>query len=139
MYKKVSFFSTSLFNSAWSGLPEPENPTGFDDFFKPEPEINPIIWYSLNSIGPEPETQTRGYPNNLKEMFKVHFYQQMVKHICWKLRIWRFEHTTSNLCLNNDHQTLEIWPKPENPTGFDNFFKPEPEINLIIGYFFKPE
>ena len=28
--------------SAWSSLPEPENPTGFDDFFKPEPEKKPV-------------------------------------------------------------------------------------------------
>ena len=48
--------------SAWSGLPEPENPTGFGDFLKPEPETNPIFCYFLNPMIPEPEIETRGYP-----------------------------------------------------------------------------
>ena len=40
--------------SAWSGLPEPENPTGLELFSKPEPEWNPIFRHILNQEKPEP-------------------------------------------------------------------------------------
>ena len=41
--------------SAWSGLPEPENPTGLEQFSKPEPESNPIFRHFSNPEKPEPE------------------------------------------------------------------------------------
>ena len=52
---------TFVVTRAWSSLPEPENPTGFCDFFKPEPELNPIFYISLNPMKPEPKVQTREY------------------------------------------------------------------------------
>ena len=70
------FFDILVYNSAWSGLPEPENPTGLEQFSKSEPKWNPI-WYnplypnepepeyfqsSQTREKPEPEAKTRGYP-----------------------------------------------------------------------------
>ena len=57
-----------------SGLPEPENPTGFDVFFKPEPELDPNIWYFPNPIKPKPKIQTRGYPIVMKYLRNVHIF-----------------------------------------------------------------
>jgi len=50
---------------AWSSLPEPENPTSFGDFFKTEPDLNPIFYISSNPMKPEPEVQTREYPKTI--------------------------------------------------------------------------
>ena len=47
-----------LFTSGGSGLPEPENPTGFEPFFQTRSYPNPNI---SKIHKPEPEVQTRGY------------------------------------------------------------------------------
>ena len=47
--------SLFIFCSAWSGLPEPENPTGLEQLSKPEPESNPIFKHFSNPEKPEPE------------------------------------------------------------------------------------
>ena len=50
---------------AWSSLLEFENPTSFGDFFKTEPDLNPIFYISSNPMKPEPEVQTREYPKTI--------------------------------------------------------------------------
>ena len=68
--------------SGGSGLPEPENPTGFGTFFQtrtyPNPKISRIPlpestrtrnnWEISNPTRPEPEFQTRGYPTGLETL-----------------------------------------------------------------------
>ena len=70
------------FNSDGSGLPEPENPTGFGRFFqtrtypnpkipgllKPEATRTRIFRDFQNPKLPEPEVQTRGYPTGLETL-----------------------------------------------------------------------
>ena len=65
-----------------SGLPEPENPTGFGRFLqtrtypnpkipgllKPEATRTRIFWDFLNPKLPEPEVQTRGYLMGLETL-----------------------------------------------------------------------
>ena len=68
--------------SGGSGLPEPENPTGFGpfletrcypnpnffDFNKPETTRTRCFWDFLSPKIPEPELQTRGYPTGLETL-----------------------------------------------------------------------
>ena len=69
-----------MLTSDGSGLPEPENPTGFGLFFqarsypnpkfsvfhKPEATRTRTFWVFIDPKLPEPELQTRGYPTSLK-------------------------------------------------------------------------
>ena len=41
---------------------KPENPTGFDDFLKPEPDLDPIHHDFSNPVEPEPEIITKIKP-----------------------------------------------------------------------------
>ena len=50
----------TLFTSAWSGLPEPENPTGFDVFFKPEPEKTRQFGILQTRLYPNPKVKPAG-------------------------------------------------------------------------------
>ena len=71
-----------LNNSDGSGLPEPENPTGFGPFLQtrsyPNPKISGFLkpettrtrtfWILISPKLPEPEVQTRGYPTGLETL-----------------------------------------------------------------------
>ena len=87
---KSNFWCSNLFiqpehskhSSDGSGLPEPENPTGFWrfsqtrsyrnpnfwGFTKPEATRTQNLWVFVNPTVPEPETQTRGYPTGLETL-----------------------------------------------------------------------
>ena len=49
-----------IMSSGGSGLPEPENPTGFEPYCQTRSNPNPNI---SGFLKPEPESQTRGYQN----------------------------------------------------------------------------
>ena len=65
--------NSCFFIRAWSSLAELENPTSFGDFFKPEPDLNPIFCIPSNPMKPEPKVQTREYPKCMKTLKKCIF------------------------------------------------------------------
>ena len=76
------------------------------NLIKPEPEMDPKIWYSSNPIEPEPELQTRGYPIAKKYVKNVHFYSQIVRIM---IRI-SLACNGSNIFANLGKLGLDFWP-----------------------------
>ena len=58
MFKKWALFFLIIFPQTH----KPENPTGFSDILKPEPDLDPNLYNSSNPIEPEPENFTKIKP-----------------------------------------------------------------------------